>query len=96
MSVTGTSPRKTAKTRLSRFASREARAAKNVLAVAWMEKELRALEAGHVTDVPKIHLDDMALFFEATDNAVLTAEFFQPRLLHRTKSSKSAKAARLK
>ena len=50
-----------------------------MLKVAWMEKEIRALGAGHVTDVPKIHLDDMALFFEATESAVLTAGSFQPR-----------------
>ncbi|CAE7708965.1 unnamed protein product [Symbiodinium sp. CCMP2592] len=79
VSVTGSSPRKAAKTRLSRRASREARAEKNVLKVTWMEKEIRVLEAGHVTDVPKVHLDDMALFFEATENAVLTAESFQTR-----------------
>ncbi|CAE7399341.1 unnamed protein product, partial [Symbiodinium sp. CCMP2592] len=74
VSVTGSSPRKAAKTRLSRRASREARAEKNVLKVTWMGKEIRVLEAGHVTDVPKVHLDDMALFFEATQNAVLTAD----------------------
>ncbi|CAE7444110.1 unnamed protein product [Symbiodinium sp. CCMP2592] len=79
VSVTGSSPRKAAKSRLSRRASREARAEKNVLKVAWMEKEIRVLEAGHVTDVPKVHLDDMALFFEATENAVLTAESFETR-----------------
>ena len=79
VSVTGSSPRKATKTRLSRFASKEARAEKNVLKVAWMEKEIRALGGGHVTDVPKIHLDDMALFFEATESAVLTAESFQSR-----------------
>ncbi|CAE7664612.1 unnamed protein product [Symbiodinium sp. CCMP2592] len=79
VSVTGSSPRKAAKTRLSRRASREARAEKNVLKVTWMGKEIRVLEAGHVTDVPKVHLDDMALFFEATQNAVLTAESFQTR-----------------
>lgn len=79
VSVAGTSPRKAAKTRLSRHASREARAEQNVLKVAWMGKEIRVLEAGHVTDVCKVHLDDMALFFEATEGAVLTAESFQTR-----------------
>ncbi|CAE7347437.1 bglB [Symbiodinium sp. CCMP2456] len=79
VSVAGTSPRKAAKTRLSRHASREARAEQNVLKVAWMGMEIRVLEAGHVTDVCKVHLDDMALFFEATEGAVLTAESFQTR-----------------
>ena len=79
VSVTGTSPRRATKSRLSRLASKEARAEQAVLKVAWKDKEIRALEAGHVTDVPKIHLDDMALFFEATESEVVTAETFQPR-----------------
>ena len=56
--------------------AREARRDQHVLSVTWREQTFRALGAGHSRDVPRVLLEDLPGFFEASSSAALAVEDF--------------------
>ena len=71
------SPQKKKAVRRTLSDARDARREQHVLTVTWREQTFCALGAGHSRDVPRVLLEDLPRFFEASSSAALAVEDFK-------------------